>query len=194
MSRPKGGNAVKKSLTGLALLSVFFAFLAHVAEAPAEYAEPEYETYVNDRFGYSVNYPDIFDRSREPDNGDGVEFASADGEYGLTIWGGYNVLGQDGYALLEECYERVTHIVPESAMSASRHYGVEYSDDGGKDGVGHIFHEYGIVNEEMKAGFTLKYPKAEEKRFELIKIVMENSLRLPKSDGASNTGETPDRT
>jgi hypothetical protein len=183
---------MKKFLTGLALLPLFFAFFAHVAGVPAECAEAEYKTYVNDRFGYSVNYPDIFESSREPDNGDGIEFASDDGEYTLTIWGGYNVLGQDGYALLEECYERVAHIVPDSQESAGNYYSIEYSDDGGKDGVEHIFHEYGIVNEDMKASFTLQYPKAEEKRFATIKIDMENSLGLPESEGASNTGEAPD--
>jgi hypothetical protein len=155
-------------------------------------SDAEYKTYVNDRFGFSVNYPDIFDTSREPDNGDGISFASDDGEYTLEIWGGYNILGQDGYALLEECYERVAHIVRNSAISAGGHYSIEYSDDGGKDGVEHIFHEYGIVNEDMKAGFVLRYPKDEEKRFAIIKADMENSISLPEPDGASSIGEAPD--
>jgi hypothetical protein len=180
---------MKKFLAGLTLLPLFFALFANAA---AESAEEKYKTYVNGRFGYSVNYPDIFGEGREPDNGDGIEFASDGGEYTLAVWGGHNVLEQDGYSLLEDCYGRVAHIVPGSGKSAGNYYSIEYSDDGGKDGTEHIFHEYGIVNGETKAGFTLQYPKAEEERFAMIKIDMENSLSLPEPDGGTGAREAPD--
>lgn len=138
--------------------------------------------YINARFGYSMEYPDIFEAKTEPDNGDGVELASKNGEYTLAIWGGYNIFGQDGDALLEESKERVARILPGSERSAGKYYSIQYSDDGGKDGTEHIFYEYVIVNADMKAGFTFSYPKDEEKRFEIAVIDMENSLKMPEAE------------
>jgi hypothetical protein len=138
----------------------------------------EYKAYLNARFGYWVEYPDIFETQKEPDNGDGVVFESADGEYTLTVWGGHNIFGQDGEALLLECYDRVAHIVPDSERSGPGFYSIAY--EGGGDGVEYIFHEYGIVNEDLTAAFILKYPKDEEERFAPIKEYMEASFSLPK--------------
>jgi hypothetical protein len=171
------------------ILAVFFCASGTSADA----ADAQYKTYENDRFGYSVDYPDIFDGKQEPDNGDGVEFTTESGEYGLTVWGGYNVLGQDGKALLEECKERVAHIADGSDKSGEGFYSIEYSDDGGESGVEHIFHEYGTVNGAAQAGFILKYPQDEEKRFAEIKKVMESSLKLPETEsGAANSATAPD--
>ena len=121
-------------------------------------AEPpeKYETYVNGRFGYLMDYPDIFDTRRDPDNGDGVELASKDGKYTLVMWGGYNIFGQDGDEPLEESKKRVARV-------------------GGKE---HIVHEYVRANADISVGFRFSYPKDEEKRFEKIVVKMENSLKL----------------
>jgi hypothetical protein len=174
MVKRKRGDIMKKFLICVVLLSAFFA------PARAECAEEKFKTYVNARFGYSLSYPDIFEPETESENGDGAEFSSQDGEYTLTVWGGYNVLGQDGNALLEERRESVAHIVPDSERSGAELYSIEYSDDGGQDGVEHIFHEYVNVNADLTAGFILRYPKEEEKRFAGIKDAMETSLKLTK--------------
>ena len=169
---------MKKFPVILTLFTAFYAAFAFMANAMAANAS-EYEAYLNARFGYSVEYPDIFDASREPDNGDGIWFESAGGEYTLTISGGHNIFGHDGEALLRECYDRVAYIVEGSERSAPNFYSIAYSDDGGQDGIEHIFHEYGIVNEDIWASFILKYPKEEEERFAPIKERMETSLKLP---------------
>jgi hypothetical protein len=167
---------MKKTLT---LLTAFAFWLAIFPAVFAEGAETAYKIYLNARFGYSVEYPDIFDTQREPDNGDGIEFTGADGEYTLTIWGGYNVLAWDGKSLLDACTERIAHIVEGSKKIGAGFYSIAYSDDGGRDGVEHIFHEYGIVNKDMQAAFVLKYPKKEEKRFVEIKKRLEASFKAP---------------
>ena len=167
---------VKKFLIFLICLAVLPAFFA---AARADCAEVKLETYVNALFGYSVGYPDIFEASTERDDGGGAEFSSEDGEYTLVVWGEKNTPGRDGNALLEECEERVAHIVPGSERSGAEFYAVEYGDDGGQDGVEHIFHEYAIVNAGLTAGFVLRYPKEEEERFAAIGAAMESSLKLP---------------
>ena len=165
---------MKKFLLSLcALLAV--SFLTGGAAANTE----QYKPYLNARFGYSAEYPGIFDTQHESDNGDGIWLESADGEYTLTIWGGHNVSGEDGDALLLECYDRVAYIVEDSERSGAGFYSIAYEGGGGIDGAVYIFHEYGIVNEDMKAGFILKYPQEEEERFTPIKERMEATLTLP---------------
>ena len=158
------------------LLTLFMIFSAAFAVTAGA---AEYEAYFNTRFGYSVEYPDIFDASREPDNGDGIWFESADGEYALTISGGHNVFDHDGEALLRECYDRVAYIVEGSERSAPNFYSIAYEGGGGMDGAEYVFHEYGVVNEDIWASFILKYPKDEEERFAPVKERMEASLKLP---------------
>ena len=169
---------MKKFSVILTLFVIFSAVLAVTAGAMAANAA-EYETYLNARLGYSVEYPGIFDMQRESDNGDGIWFESADGEYTLTISGGHNIFGYDGGVLLRECYDRVAYIVEGSERSGPEFYSIAYEGGGGIDGVKYIFHEYGIVNEDMWGAFVLKYPKEEEERFAPIKERMEASLKLP---------------
>jgi hypothetical protein len=160
--------------------------------------ENRYKTYVNARFGYSIDYPDIFDSQKEPDNGDGIEFSGRGGEVTLTIWGGHNVLGQDGAALLNECKERVAYIVEDSEKCGTvteevSYYWIEYGDGGGKDGVEHIFSEAGLVNADIKAGFIFKYPKDDEESMTGVIAELRGSLALPQSKNEpGESGEAPD--
>ena len=164
---------MKKFSAILTLFVIFSAAFAVTAGAA------EYEAYLNARFGYSVEYPGFFDTRRESDNGDGIWYESAEGEYTLTTSGGHNISGHDGAALLRECYDRVAYIVEGSERSGAGFYSIAYEGGGGMDGVEYIFHEYGIVNEDMWAAFILKYPKEEEERFAPVKERMEASLKLP---------------
>lgn len=131
--------------------------------APA-FADDTWATYINERFGYSVQYPEIFTEREEPDNGDGVWLKSDDGEYELTLSGGYNVLLEDP--------EGSPHRVVRSER--------------GKKGKERVIHEYKILNEDAWASFILSYPKAEAKRFAEITKHMEASLKLPEGDGDSD--------
>lgn len=177
---------MKKYLVLLFAALVLPAALGCPSAAYSADPDENWKTYLNARFGYYVEYPDIFNASKEPDNGDGIEFESADGEYTLAVWGGHNIFQDDGAALLRGCYDRVAHIVPNSEKSGPGFYSIEYSDDGGQDGVEHISHEYGVVDPAAKAGYILRYPKDEEKRFAKIKSKMDASLKLPKADSKPN--------
>ena len=148
---------------------------------PACTAEEKWATYENGRFGYSAEYPALFSKTKEPDNGDGVWMESKNKDYRLTLSGGYNVLGNSGAELLKSRLEEVSHIVPGSDKSEPGWYRVIYSDGGGQDGNEHLFHEYGIINEENRVLFILVYPKKEEARFKAIITRMERALKLPAS-------------
>ncbi|MEA4881300.1 MAG: hypothetical protein VB045_07475 [Synergistaceae bacterium] len=149
----------------------------------ASAADEQWTSYDNERFGYSVEYPEIFTDVKESDNGDGVWFSTEDDKYGLTLSGGFNVLEEDGEARLRSRLENVAHIVPGSDESGPGWYRVIYSDDGGKDGNEHLFHEYGIIDKENWSSFILVYPLEEQERFVSIAANMEKTLLLPPSDG-----------
>lgn len=51
---------------------------------------PNYDTYVNSRFGYSVKYPNILKKGSESENGDGCEFISEDG-FIMKVYGSNDV-------------------------------------------------------------------------------------------------------
>jgi hypothetical protein len=168
---------MRKSICGIAVLALTSAFLA--AFASLAWADESWTSYVNARFGYSVEYPDIFSKTEAPDNGDGVWMQSDDENYRLTLSGGYNVLGEDGQARLAARLEEVSHIVGDSATSGDGWYRVVYSDDGGRDGSEHLFHEYGVINSENWASLILVYPLEEKERFTPMTERMESSLALP---------------
>ncbi len=166
--------------------SAFFLVQACVLPAPA--AKEEWVTYGNARFGYSVEYPDIFTVLEEPDNGDGIWLKTEGDTYALTISGGFNVLGEDGETRLQARIREAAHIVPGSDGAGPGWYRVIYSDDGGRKGKERRFHEYGILDGENWASFILVYPLEEVARFSAAAARMEKSLALP-SSGEGKTAE-----
>ena len=134
--------------------------------APAWGAVQKWAKYVNDRFSYSIEYPDLFSKRTEPENGDGVWMESKDGKTRLTLSGGFNVLMQDGPSMLEE---------RETKGAEKRESGPSWFRLVRREG-GRIIHEYGVVNDDTWASFTFAYPKTAD--FKAAIRRMERSLRL----------------
>lgn len=135
----------------------FMAFFLLFSPYRADAAEG-YKTYANSRFGYVVEYPDVFWSRFEPDNGDGVKLATANGHSELTIWGQHNTEGKSAGDILKARLRDAAHIVPDSAASGDNWYTLTLTDDGGFNGIEHYFLEYGIVSEDAIAAFTFRYP------------------------------------
>ena len=53
--------------------------------------EPNYNTYINDRFGYQIAYPLFLKPQGEPTNNDGQVFLSKSGDAEMRAYGGYLV-------------------------------------------------------------------------------------------------------
>ncbi|MDR1835938.1 MAG: hypothetical protein LBQ96_09075 [Fusobacteriaceae bacterium] len=137
----------------------------------------KYENYYNGRFEYSVDFPDIFHKYREPDNGDGIIFQSKDEKVILTISGGYNVMEEDGNSQLDYAYEDAAYVVPGSDKSGKGFYTITYRP---KEGViGNLTYVYGIINEGAWAAIYLSYPESQEAQFAPIKERMRKTLKLP---------------
>lgn len=72
-------------------MGIVFAATAFLAVA-ANAQNANWQTYVNERFGSSIQYPaNVFDPQPPPENGDGQRFKARDGAE-FTISAAYNVL------------------------------------------------------------------------------------------------------
>lgn len=179
MAQKKGVvEGMKRCIAALSAVLIA-AFLTGV---PAV-AEEQWVDYDNGRFGYSVQYPDIYTKEKKPDNGDGV-WLSARGGYELTLSGGHNVLEETGEDIYAARLKEVSHLVSDANGCGEDWYRVVYSDDGGKGGKERYFYEFGRVNEESWASFVLVYPAKEKERFAEIAAVMEDTLRLTGDEDA----------
>jgi hypothetical protein len=157
----------------IGLLILVLCVLVSLSAVSAEAADAQFKHYVNERFGYQTDFPNIFSKRTEPQNGDGVIFESGDGKYQLTISGGYNVLAHDGQSELDFKLENSTNAVEGSERSGDGFYAYEYNDSPSR-----ITHVYGLIDEDNWAAFYFSYPKKENDRFGPIIETMEKSLKL----------------
>jgi hypothetical protein len=164
-----------KKILLLCATAPFFIWTCALHASAAE----NWTTYVNARFGYSIEHPDIYTDAEEPENGDGLWLSAGEDMYALTLSGGYNVLGDDGKSRLRSRLDEVSHIVSAPDESGPGWYRLIYSDDGGRDGNERLFHEYAKIDDEHWATFIIVYPLEEKVRFAPIIERMEESLRLP---------------
>lgn len=132
--------------------------------------------YINDRYGYTIKYPDIFDKKFESDSGDGVTLSSKDGRYKLLIWGGYNILEDTPDTML-------AGFVKSSGEDGDK----TVSKQAGKNScylVSHnekkksLSYRMALLGDDMYSVFFITYPKAEEKEFEKVIKEMKASLKL----------------
>ena len=129
-------------------------------------ASKKWVSYVNERFGYAIEYPNIFTQKKEPVNGDGVWLESKSGRTKLTLSGGFNVLILDGHDILKAHANQNT-IKKECGSTWFR----LINSEGGQ-----ITHEYGVVNDDTWASFNFSYPNTKNYDKEIQR--MEKTLRL----------------
>jgi len=84
----------RRLLLGALMLAATQGASAQQRETLREALPETWKTYVNDRFGTSIEYPSRFEPGRPPDNNDGQGFSAADGGE-LLVWGSLNALQLD---------------------------------------------------------------------------------------------------
>lgn len=143
------------------------AFADEISKNPIEY-----KIYSNDRFGFKLSYPDVFVKSTESDNGDGITLESSDGSYKLLIWGANNIFNKTGNDLLEDAKSRVAYISKE--FSEKSFYRLLYS--GGGDGEEITFYECSYIVGDKILSYKFSYPSAEKDKFTPIISYMTEDL------------------
>ncbi len=182
------------------LLALFLAATAFFSPCRAE-EDPEawqvpvllgkdgWMTYENPRFGFLLPVPPGMKTERPPDNGGGQSFVSADGKVTLVGWGHFNV--DDAIAGVDAAYK--DELAKEGrTITYKRKTETWYVVSGvNKDGSG--FYVKYSADAKYYAGFSIRYPQADEKKYQpwIERIAKEWQARLGKgADTLDDDGET----
>ena len=181
---------MKKMLRGLTVLVVLAALALGAGASLA--ADAAWKTHVDKKFGFSMEYPVIFNKSETYVDGDGrsvfeqyASTADGDGKYALTVMGGKSRAGETAASRLKELtsleedkngYVSGVEPLPGTARSQGNAYALDYADD--SSGIDSVSHIYGLVGDGMIVEYSLRYPRAEAERFAGVVSRMDAALRL----------------
>lgn len=148
---------------------------------------PRYDTYHNSRFAFAVDYPDIYDKKQESDNGDGITLQALDAKHALKIWGEDSIglrltmgLRTDGRILLREAIKRVGPV--RESYATDDYYRVVYAGRGGQE----LNHEACFLMGTVHC-FAITYPTGEKDIYVGIIGRMTHAL-TGKFDGTETAG------
>jgi hypothetical protein len=130
-------------------------------------AADSYNTYQNDRFDYSIDYPkDILFPQGESDNSDGQQFLSKNTDASLVVYGSNNALIQS----LEDVYsEESRGGAPENPKKVVTYKVLKnnwFVISGYR--AGKIFYQKTIFHNDMFKTFQFEYEKNQKKFYEPI--------------------------
>jgi hypothetical protein len=136
-------------------------------------AEDNWRTYHNDRYGTTIEYPDIFKPGTPPDNDDGLAFKSADGA-DFSVFASYNALDFD----LTSFQEFAAKNLDAGSAVTYRTHGVNWFVLSGTKGDG-IFYQRNLLSHggQMTEGFVMNYPARLKETYDPIVARMAKSFR-----------------
>lgn len=120
--------------------------------------EINYKKYNNERFGFSIEYPDYLKVIVDPDNGDGIQVGNEDLK--LTVSGGYNVLNETPDSMEKELVNGKNNI---SYKKKGKDFFVSSWVEGDM-----VIYQYKKIGKNMIQGFVLEYDKSKIKEFDPI--------------------------
>ena len=160
------------------LVSAVVCFAAAAAPAVAQTSgAPNWRTYQNDRYGTTIDYPDIFKAEPPPDNDDGRRFKSADGAE-FAVFASYGALDFDLAGYQKYILEKLD---PGEAVTYQAH-GDNWFVISGSEGDGIFYERYMLSHGKEMAegfveGFVMSYPAALKQTYDPIVARMAKSFR-----------------
>ncbi len=118
-----------------------------------------YRSYVNDRFGFSMQYPDGLTMDSPPTNGDGVRFYNA--EFEVTAYGGHTNIVNNGQTIQTYYQEAINSISGPIAYQklTDDWYVISYEENG------QIFYNKFFFGQEIFNAFSISYPASTEEKY-----------------------------
>jgi hypothetical protein len=158
------------------LLAAVLCFATAAAPAVAQTSgAPHWRTYQNDRYGTTIDYPDLFKAEPPPDNDDGRRFKSADGAE-FAVFASYGALDFDRAGYQKYILEKLG---PGKAATYQAH-GDDWFVISGTEGDGIFYERYRLSHgKEMGfvEGFVMSYPAALKQTYDPLMARMAKSLR-----------------
>lgn len=149
---------IKSFIIIILLLTVFFGY--YYISYANDNSVIKYKTYKNERFGFSINYPDFLVEDIPPTNDDGLLFKSIDGTEELVVFG-YNNIENKG---LKETYDEEIILINDIKYKSigDNWYVISWEEDGS------IYYKKVVVGEKSTNVFSYKYPSNKKNFFDEI--------------------------
>jgi len=153
-------------------LSFVLVVLAAMSLDPAAGAD-NWLTYQNDRYGTTIDYPDIFKPQRPPDNDDGRDFKSADGA-DFWVAASYYVLDFD----VAKYRDFIVKNLDPGAVVTYQARGDNWFVISGTKGA-NIFYERHMLSHgaQLTESFAISYPASLKQTYDPIVARMAKSFR-----------------
>ena len=155
------------------LVTLALCFAAAAPAAAQTSGAPNWRLYQNDRYGTTIDYPDLFKAEPPPDNDDGRRFKSADGAE-FAVFASYNALDLDlaGYRQFN-----LKNLDPGKAVTYQAH-GDNWFVISGTRGDGIFYERYMLSHgKELSEGFVMSYPARLKQIYDPIVAQMAKSFR-----------------
>jgi hypothetical protein len=155
------------------LVTLALCFAAAAPAAAQTSGAPNWRLYQNDRYGTTIDYPDLFKAEPPPDNDDGRRFKSADGAE-FAVFASYDALDLDlaGYRQFI-----LKNLDPGKTVTYQAH-GDNWFVISGTRGDGIFYERYMLSHgKELSEGFVMSYPAALKATYDPIVARMAKSFR-----------------
>ncbi|HKM92061.1 MAG TPA: hypothetical protein VJY41_00275 [Prolixibacteraceae bacterium] len=178
-------------------LAILTACGGNTGKPNTQQSKVKYETYHNNRYEYSVEYPDFLIPQGEATNQDGQKFISEDQKTQLLVYCGYKFdLDTDGdFLSIDKAYEEDLKFNEGSFYKKleDKHYIIEFKVD-------EMLHfDYTILNGDIYFNICFEYPEKDKKRMKgIIKHVINTfnveafDTKLVVSEGEASAGGVED--
>jgi len=114
--------------------------------------------YKNERYGFSIQRPPFFTAQHEPENGDGLEFKSKDGQASLIVYGMNNAMSETASQRYQEAVKDAHGTLGYTKLADT--WFVITWNDGEMIGYEKMF-----VGPGSYDAFTFTYPKAQQEEY-----------------------------
>ena len=131
-------------------------------------------TYQNDRYGTTIDYPDVFKMQPPPGSDDGREFKTSDGA-GFTVSASYFALD---FTIAKYRDYIVNNLDPSSSVTYETRGKNWFVISGTK--ADDIFYEKHLLSHGMNEDFVMSYPASRKQIYDPIVARMAKSLRSGK--------------
>ena len=149
------------------------AFVAVGIASSDRAAADAWRTYFNDRYGTTIDYPDIFKAEPPPDANDGRRFKSADGAE-FAVYASYNALDFDLAGFRDSV---LADMNPGKHVTYQAH-GDDWFVVSGTSGDKIFYERHALTHKaEMTESFVITYPASSRATYDPIVARMAKSFR-----------------
>jgi hypothetical protein len=155
-------------------LAIFAAAAIAQAAALTTAVADDWRTYRNERYGTTIDYPDIFKAEPPPANNDGLAFKSADGAE-FSVFASFNALDFD----LAGFKDFIVKNLEAGEVMTYQAQGKDWFVISGTKGADGVFYERHLLShgKQLTEGLVISYPARLKQKYDPIVARMSKSFR-----------------